>query len=822
MSRQMGRWGAAVLAVALVVGSAVLAQPAHAATFEVTTTADSGPGSLADAIAQANASPGNDILTFNISGPGPHTIQLPGPAVGTSAFPAITEAVTIDGTTQPGYAGGVPDIQIVEANEPSSRSAFRVETGASISVNGLSFVGFGIGVHILSGAAASSVANSQFGMTPDGNGITGQQLNEGVRIEGGSGHTVTNNYLSNVSRGVLLTGSNITSTSIVGNTIGLSRDETTGLAVNVGIELLSTGSFNQLDSNRIVGTNATTTAGISVSGAFQLAVTSNLVGLASPGGGAFPAGIDGMSFTDGGSFTTFQQNEIAGAQSAGIRLNSAANVFQSTFFNNVIRDNGGDGIEATGVGKLRTLVYGNSIYDNGGLGIDTGANGVDAAPTGGPQISAAVADPVDGTVTVSYDGPASAANKSVQVGLWTNSSCDGSGSGEGETPLAYKTGLTLNASGDLPPTALSLGVPLADGDLVTAIVDGGDVDFTEFSNCFTATGAPTDADLSMSDLTDTPDPVTATGVVAYTAQVQNLGPNAASNPVIEFADVGTNQLPSGLSFVGGNVTSTLGGSGTCTQAAPGDMVVCSLGAGSIPADAGNTWSATVYLGTSALTPASITLEARAEANETDPTADNVLTETTTVDPFGDDSTTEFVPPSNQTETVATAATVLVAGEEVPIAQPGDTTAAAIAVPPGGPGGTVTVAEFNCEPPFCAGALRTVVPTPATPPFDNRVVQFIPPTASFYDYQHPVRYTITYDATVVGSVRTRTVKALYTKDSDPGTLYQAARCPTTLTAATEFPCLQSAKVLKGKSSPLKGDLVLVLLGTYNDPKIAGFR
>ena len=65
-------------------------------TYTVTSTADSGAGSLRQAILDANANPGADTIAFNIVGSGVHTIA---PA---SALPAITDAVTIDGYTQPG------------------------------------------------------------------------------------------------------------------------------------------------------------------------------------------------------------------------------------------------------------------------------------------------------------------------------------------------------------------------------------------------------------------------------------------------------------------------------------------------------------------------------------------------------------------------------------------------------------------------------------------------------------------------------------------------------------------------------------------------
>lgn len=72
--------------------------PASAATFTVTTTADSGPGSLRQAILDSNAN-GNselDTISFNIPGAGPHVIAP------TTALPGIRSSVTIDGYTQPG------------------------------------------------------------------------------------------------------------------------------------------------------------------------------------------------------------------------------------------------------------------------------------------------------------------------------------------------------------------------------------------------------------------------------------------------------------------------------------------------------------------------------------------------------------------------------------------------------------------------------------------------------------------------------------------------------------------------------------------------
>jgi hypothetical protein len=70
------------------------------ATFPVVNTNDGGPGSLRQAILDSNAAgPGPNVINFNIGGGGVQTIYPQTP------LPAVTVPVTIDGTTQGGYAG---------------------------------------------------------------------------------------------------------------------------------------------------------------------------------------------------------------------------------------------------------------------------------------------------------------------------------------------------------------------------------------------------------------------------------------------------------------------------------------------------------------------------------------------------------------------------------------------------------------------------------------------------------------------------------------------------------------------------------------------
>lgn len=79
------------------------------ATYTVTNTADAGSGSLRAAITSANAYAGTSTIDFNITGGSvPYSINL------TTALPALSKTITIDGTTQPagGYTGVEPKITV--------------------------------------------------------------------------------------------------------------------------------------------------------------------------------------------------------------------------------------------------------------------------------------------------------------------------------------------------------------------------------------------------------------------------------------------------------------------------------------------------------------------------------------------------------------------------------------------------------------------------------------------------------------------------------------------------------------------------------------
>lgn len=87
----------------VVAGNSPCTQPDG--TIWVTTEADEGLGSLRGAIECANATPGGNIIKFNIPGPGLHRIFV-GNTSG-EALPALEDISTIiDGSSQPGFGQG--------------------------------------------------------------------------------------------------------------------------------------------------------------------------------------------------------------------------------------------------------------------------------------------------------------------------------------------------------------------------------------------------------------------------------------------------------------------------------------------------------------------------------------------------------------------------------------------------------------------------------------------------------------------------------------------------------------------------------------------
>ena len=117
-------------------------------SFVVTTTADSGPGSLRQAILDSNAAPGaTNTIDFAIAGQGVQPIDLASP------LPLITNPVLIDGTSQPSYSG-TPLINLVAQDAGTSNSL--TISGSDVTVRGLALDSFGFSSSTQSGLTLPS------------------------------------------------------------------------------------------------------------------------------------------------------------------------------------------------------------------------------------------------------------------------------------------------------------------------------------------------------------------------------------------------------------------------------------------------------------------------------------------------------------------------------------------------------------------------------------------------------------------------------------------------------------------------------------------
>jgi hypothetical protein len=252
--------------------AAILPPPPPPATYTVDSTGDGGDSNTADgvcddglgactlraAIEQANANNAADTINFNIPGAGPHTIS-PG-----SALPAITAPVTVDGTSEPDFAG-TPIIQLDGSGAGAGADGLRITDGSS-TVKGLVINHFEDDGIELSGRGGNTIGGTAAGAR---NVISGNSEN-GIRITGGGamGNLVQGNYIGTdvtgtVGLGDFGDGDGVYIYHAPGNTIGgttaAERNVISGNSSN-GVEITGGGAMGNLVQGNYIGTDVTGTA----------------------------------------------------------------------------------------------------------------------------------------------------------------------------------------------------------------------------------------------------------------------------------------------------------------------------------------------------------------------------------------------------------------------------------------------------------------------------------------------------------------------------------------------------------------------------------
>ncbi len=227
-------------------GAAILltwAGALSAATFTVTNTNDSGPGSLRQAILDANENYGpypTDLIVFNIPGPGVHTIKPTGPSM------RIEDDVIIDGYTQPGAS---PNTQITSddavllieisgelAGEGDGFGDGLVATGEGMTIRGLVINRFSRNVFV--GGAGSRLEGCFIGTDPTGTIARSRSNSVGTRAVGGSTIGGTLPAQRNVISGNDGVGiEHVAGAVIQGNFVGVDATGTVALANSINIDL---------------------------------------------------------------------------------------------------------------------------------------------------------------------------------------------------------------------------------------------------------------------------------------------------------------------------------------------------------------------------------------------------------------------------------------------------------------------------------------------------------------------------------------------------------------------------------------------------------
>jgi len=334
------------------------------ATFTVVNTFDAGTGSLRQAITDANNNAGPDIINFNINGVtgAVQTITL------TTALPLITDQVTINGTTQPGYSANT--LSVGAGNNAAIKiqldgSNFTAASGivglyfnsAGSSVTGLSFVNFPFAIYANNNNI--TIKGNYFGVNADGtaqsNGLSGVGVDVATvnaAIVGGN-TAADQNVFGNLTTGILqIAGSG---SSFTGNRIGLGTTNTSFMPNTTGIQINNNANVDALNhsiSANLIGKNTT---GIKLIG-FQggtgtvtgTQIVGNLIGTDSPGStNNLGNSGDAISIDDGVINTTIgnsvKPNTIAYSSQNGVFINGAASVGNTIEYNN-IRNNLGRGI----------------------------------------------------------------------------------------------------------------------------------------------------------------------------------------------------------------------------------------------------------------------------------------------------------------------------------------------------------------------------------------------------------------------------------------------------------------------------------------------
>ena len=378
--------------------------------------------SLREAILAANntvnAVGGPDHIYFDITGLGVHTIT---PA---SALPNISDAVVIDGYTQPGslantLSAGDNAVILIEISGANAGSG---ANGLTLAANSNGSTIRGLAIDRFNGSGIKVISSNDT--------ITGNFLGTNA---GGGDSGLGNGY------GVYVTGAN----NIIGGASAAERnlisENTTGIDVYG-----ATATGNTIQGNYI-GTNTAGTAALANATGVLADQSTNLT-------------IGGTASGDG--------NLIA--YNTGIGVNVSATSIGVEILGNSIYSNG----------NLSIDLGGNGVTANDTGDTDTGANNLQNFPV------LTYATILNGTLTV-HGSLNSTAGTTYRIEVFANDAADGTGYGEGQVYLG-SFNVTTDGTGNANFDSFSnvLNVNVAPGKMISATATNLTTkDTSEFARC---------------------------------------------------------------------------------------------------------------------------------------------------------------------------------------------------------------------------------------------------------------------------------------------------------------------------------------------------
>jgi len=317
--------------------------------FTVLNSDSSGPGSLAQAVHDANSVPGPNQIVFAIPGPGVHTIDL------SSTGLALGQSITIDGYTQPGASpntlsvgdNAVILIQLDGGGPFFSNSGGLGIYGGNCIVRGLSITGFSgptadyaaisIGSAIPEGGSQNRIEGNFIGLEPDGVTLNGNDY--GIYFDSGGGNMMggntpaARNIISGNRTGIF----GPFNATIVGNYFGT---DASGLRQGYGNNTAIVAYSNNIIGSAEPGAgNVITGNGLGIYALGQNTIRGNLIGPRADGSPSFGngTGIAAQGPATVGGLAPGEGNVIA-FNRTGIGAGGQTSILSNLFYGNSLID----------------------------------------------------------------------------------------------------------------------------------------------------------------------------------------------------------------------------------------------------------------------------------------------------------------------------------------------------------------------------------------------------------------------------------------------------------------------------------------------------